>query len=112
MGTMAIKVELTPEDESRLTREAEVRGVRPEKYAGDLLQAALAGRVSEKDPEEYDDVLDRIPPPDAKAPALAVEQFHAMLHSLAEGAENLPNLTTESFTRESFYEERNIANDS
>jgi hypothetical protein len=107
---MTIQVELSPEDESRLTREAVAHGVRPEKYAGDLLQAALAHGVR---PKEYDDspALDSVLPPEAKSKALTVERFHAMLHSLAEGAENLPNLTTESFTRESFYEDRNIPSD-
>jgi len=37
---------------------------------------------------------------------LTVEEFHAMLKELAEGSESLPNLPTESFTRESFYEDR------
>jgi hypothetical protein len=105
---MTIKVDLNPEDESRLAREAEVRGVRPEKYAGDLLLAAMAHGFSE---EESDTELDRLPAPDAKARTLAVERFHAMLDALAEGAENLPSLTTESFTRESFYEDRDLASD-
>jgi hypothetical protein len=105
---MAIKVDLNPEDESRLTREALAHGVPPEKYAGDLLQAALALGVQ---PEEYDSVLDSVGVAETETGALTVEQFHAMLQALAEGAENLPNLPTESFTRESFYEDRNITND-
>jgi hypothetical protein len=35
-----------------------------------------------------------------------LEEFHAMLQALAEGSEKLPDLPTESFTRESFYEDR------
>jgi hypothetical protein len=104
---MAIQVELSPEDESRLTREAVAHGVRPEKYAGDLLQAALVRGVR---PEESDDVLDSIGR-ETESGAMTVEKFHAMLHSLAEGAENLPDLATQSFTRESFYEDRNAASD-
>jgi hypothetical protein len=104
---MAIKVELDPEDESRLTREAVAHGVPPEKYAGDLLQAALARGVQ----PENDSVLDSIGVDETKTGALAVEQFHALLDALAIGAENLPNLPSESFTRESFYEDRNIASD-
>jgi hypothetical protein len=106
---MAIRIELPPEDESRITREAEIRGVRPEKYAGDLLQAALIHGVQ---PEEDDDdsVLDHVPDPETMT-RMAVEEFHTMLHTLARGAERLPNLPTESFTRESFYRDRDIATD-
>ena len=34
------------------------------------------------------------------------EQIDAFFLTMAEGSENLPALATESFTRESFYEER------
>ncbi len=95
---MAIKIVLSPEDESRLTREAVAHGVPPEKYAGDLVLAALAHRVSEKDPEENDDVLDKVPN-STTVTRMRVEQFHTMLHTLARSADRLPNLTTESFTR-------------
>jgi hypothetical protein len=107
---MTIQVELSPEAESRLTREAVAHGVRPEKYAGDLLQAALVRGVR---PKEYDDdpELESAQPPETKTRTLTFEQFHAMLYALAEGAEHLPNLATESFTRESFYEDRNIPSD-
>ena len=107
---MTIKVDLNPEDESRLAREAEVRGVRPERYARDLLQAALTHGVSKKSPEEYDYVRDRVPD-EGTLEQLRIQQFHHMLYTLARGAERLPNLPTESFTRESFYEDRSITND-
>jgi hypothetical protein len=35
-----------------------------------------------------------------------LEGFHAMLNALSAGSKGLPNLPTESFTRESFYEDR------
>jgi len=38
--------------------------------------------------------------------ALTVDEFHHMLEGMAEGSEKLPNLPTESFSRESFYEDR------
>lgn len=84
---MTIQIELSPETEARLAAGALARGVAVEQYAGSLLQEALATpvRVSGK---------------------LTVEEFHAMLSALAEGSEKLPNLPTESFTRESFYEDR------
>jgi hypothetical protein len=35
-----------------------------------------------------------------------VEEFHSMSKALAEGSETLPNLPTDSFSRESFYQDR------
>jgi len=37
---------------------------------------------------------------------LSVDEFHHLLEGMAEGSEKLPNLPTESFSRESFYEDR------
>jgi hypothetical protein len=84
---MTIQIELSPEAEARLAVEAQAHGIAPEKYAGSLLQ----------------EVLGSLPRPSGR---LTVEEFHAMLDALAEGSEKLPNLPTESFTRESFYEDR------
>ena len=84
---MTIHVELTPDAAARLLAEAEAQGVSPEKVAERLLQEALASRGVPKG-------------------SLTVAEFHAMLQALRAGSENLPNLSTESFTRESFYEGR------
>jgi hypothetical protein len=37
---------------------------------------------------------------------MSIEEFHRMLDAMAEGSERLPDLPTESFSRESFYEDR------
>ncbi len=37
---------------------------------------------------------------------MSVVEFHQMAKALAEGAEGLPDLPTESFSWESFYEDR------
>ena len=37
---------------------------------------------------------------------MSVDEFHRMLAAIAEGSERLPDLPTESFSRESFYEDR------
>ena len=37
---------------------------------------------------------------------MTIEEFHRMLAAMAEGSEELPDLPTESFSRESFYEDR------
>jgi hypothetical protein len=84
---MTIHVELTPEAAARLLAEAEAQGVSLEKVAERLLQEALVSRA-------------------APQGNLTVGEFRAMLQSLSAASENLPNLPTESFTRESFYEDR------
>ena len=84
---MTIKVELNPEMEARLAAEARDRGLPLEKAAEWLLQEALASRFLGQG-------------------NLSVAEFHTMLDALAKGSERLPNLPTESFTRESFYEDR------
>jgi hypothetical protein len=84
---MTIHVELKPEIAAQLAAEASAQGLPLEKVAERLLQEALASRS----------VLQG---------SLSVDKFHAMLKSLASGSEALPDLPTETFTRESFYEER------
>ena len=84
---MLIHVELSPESEARLVAEAQARGVAVEEYAGSLLQELLENSANR--PGE-----------------LTVHQFHEMLDALAQGSERLPDLPTESFTRESFYGDR------
>lgn len=81
------QVELNPEIEAQLVAEARVRGIPLEKVAERLLQEALAS----------------LSVPQGN---LTVEGFHTMLNALPAGSEGLPNLPTESFTRESFYEDR------
>ena len=84
---MTIQVELNPEIEAQLVAEARVRGIPLEKVAEHLLQEALAS----------------LSVPQGN---LTLEGFHTMLNALSAGSEGLPNLPTESFTRESFYEDR------
>jgi hypothetical protein len=84
---MTIRVELNPETEARLVAEARSQGVPLEKLAERLLKQAL--------------IANSVP-----HAALTVDEFHHMLEAMAEGSEKLPNLPTESFSRESFYEDR------
>jgi len=84
---MTIRVDLTPETEARLIAEAQARGVSLEKLAERLLQDALTnGSVANG--------------------LMTVDDFHRMLAAIAEGSEALHDLSTENFTRESFYEGR------
>jgi aminoglycoside phosphotransferase len=84
---MTIRVELNPETEARLKAEARAKGLPLEKVAEQLLNEALTGRALSHG-------------------QLSVEEFHRMLDRMAEGSERLPDLPTESFPHESFYEER------
>lgn len=83
---MTIKIELGPEAEAQLLSEARAQGVRPEQAAEHLLREALALRSGPRG-------------------NLTVSDFHNMLDGLAKGSDELPSLPTESFTRESFYED-------
>jgi hypothetical protein len=81
---MTLNVEINSETAARLLAEAQAQGMSLEKVAERLLLEALASRA-------------------VPSGALTVAEFHAMLESLRAGSEDLPNLPTESFTRESFY---------
>ena len=82
---MIINVELDPEIEARLVAEARSQGISLAKVAERLLAQALTQHLG--------------------APGkLSVAEFRAMLSALAQGADNLPDLPTDTFTRESFYQ--------
>lgn len=84
---MTIRVELNPETEARLKAEARAKGLPLEKLAEELLKEALSERPLSRG-------------------QMSIEEFHRMLEAMAEGSERLPDLPTESFSRESFYEDR------
>jgi hypothetical protein len=84
---MTIRVELNSETEARLIAEARAQGLPVETIAEQLLNEALTGSSS-------------------SGGRLSVEEFHRMLDAMSKGAEKLPDLPTESFSRESFYEDR------
>jgi len=84
---MTIQLELDPETAARLKAEADRRGMAPEQYLGELVTKTLRAQP-------------------AGPGKLTRESLHAMLDRIGEGAENRPKLPTSSFSRESFYEER------
>ena len=84
---MTIRFELSPEMEATLVAEARAQGLPLEKVAEQLLREALKERSHVRDP-------------------LSVQDFHRMLGAIKEGSERLPDLPTESFSRETFYEDR------
>jgi hypothetical protein len=83
---MDIRLHLNPETEARLVAEARVQGLPLEKVAENLLTDALTGRIS----------------PDGH---MTREELHQMLAGMARYSDRLPDLPTESFSRESFYED-------
>lgn len=84
---MTIELKLNSETEARLIAESRAKGVPLEKVAEQILEQALASRPLSRG-------------------RMSVEEFHRMLGEMAEGSERLPDLPTESFSRESFYEDQ------
>lgn len=83
---MTIHVELSAEMEKQLAAEAGARGIGLEMYAQRLLQEAIASRSKGR----------------ARA---SQEEFRAFLDALASKAPNVPQLRTETFSREMIYGE-------
>jgi len=84
---MTIRVELNAETEARLKAEARAKGLSLEEAAEQLLKEALTERSFSQG-------------------QMSVAEFHGMLDAMAQGSERLPDLPTETFSRESFYEDR------
>jgi len=84
---MPISIELKPEVEERLGREASARGVSMEAYVEDLIERQVSGT--------------------GKAPSVGLEDLDRVLDALAEGSEGRPTLPPEAYTREGIYQEHN-----
>ncbi len=83
---MPIRIELKPEVEERLGREASAKGVSVEAYVEDLIERQVSGQsegTHRVDMREVDRVLD----------------------ALSEGSEARPAPPSEAYTRESIYRE-------
>ncbi len=84
---MPISIELKPEVEERLSREASARGVSVEAYVEDLIEQQVSGTD--------------------KASGVRLEDLDRVLDALAEGSEGRSNLPPEAYTREGIYQEHN-----
>ena len=84
---MTLHFDLTPEMEARLVAEARAQGLPLEEVAERLLREALRDLLPARE-------------------QMSAEDFHRMLGAITEGSERLPDLPTESFSRESFHEDR------
>jgi hypothetical protein len=83
---MTIHVELNPEMERQLASEALARGIALELYAQRLLQEAMTSRGNGRFRASQD-------------------EFRAFLDALASKAPNVPQLRSETFSREMIYDE-------
>lgn len=82
---MSISIELKPEVEERLEREAAARGVSVESYVERLIEQQFS-----------------MP---SKTPHVGADEVDQLLDSLAEGSDDRPVLPPEAYTRESIYQD-------
>jgi hypothetical protein len=80
-----VQLELAPDVEERLEKAAAVRGLKPEAYVVELIEAAVTRSLPEKH--------------------LTEEQLQAFLDGMAAFSDKLPVLPDYAYTRESFYED-------
>jgi hypothetical protein len=83
---MAIQVKLNPEMEARLAAEARASGIALEEYARQLLQEAIDSRPK-------------------RGFRASQDEFRSFLDAMASKAPNVPQLRTETFSREMIYGE-------
>jgi hypothetical protein len=83
---VTIRVKLNPEMERQLAAEALARGIELEVHAQRLLQEAMISRVKGQS-------------------RASQEEFRAFLDALASKAPNVPELRSETFSREMIYGE-------
>ena len=82
---MSIIVNIKPEAQAELTRQATAHGVQPEDYAAALLEEAVHMSASGK--------------------PLTKDQLDRTLQELAQFSHKIPLLPDEAFTREALYQE-------
>ncbi|HEX9200515.1 MAG TPA: hypothetical protein VF865_13205 [Acidobacteriaceae bacterium] len=83
---MTIHVELNPEMEAQMAAEAQALGIALERYAQRLLQEAMAFKPRHRS-------------------RASQEEFRAFLDALASKTPNVPQLRSETFSREMIYRE-------
>lgn len=85
---MPISIELKPEVEERLGREASAKGVSVEAYVEDLIERQVS-------------------PPHEGEGHVDMEELDRVLDALSEGSEGRPAPPPETYTREGIYLEHN-----
>lgn len=84
---MPIHLELKPEVEERLAREASAKGLSVEAYVEDLIERQVSRQL------------------EGSAPGVDIEEVDRVLDALSEGSEGRPAPPPEACTRESIYRE-------
>ena len=92
---MAIRIELTPEEEIRLRERAEMRGAQLETLATEMLRSLLLPAVNGAD-FKLAPVLD-------EAGVFHEDRWERVLTSIAAGSATAPALPPEALTREALY---------
>ena len=82
---MSIIINIKPEAEAELTRQAAAHGVQPEAYAATLLEEAVHIRV--------------------RAETLTKDQLERTLREIAQYSQKIPLLPDEAFTRKGLYQD-------
>jgi hypothetical protein len=81
---MSIIINIKPEAQAELTRQAKAQGIKPEAYAATLLEEAVHIGVSKK---------------------LTSDQLDRTLQELAQFSHKIPVIPDEAFTREGLYQD-------
>jgi hypothetical protein len=81
---MSIIININPEAQAELTRQAAAHGVQPEDYAATLLEEAVHIGAAKK---------------------LTTDQLDRTLQELAQFSDKIPLLPDEAFTREGLYQD-------
>lgn len=92
---MAIRVELTADEEARLRERAARRGAPPEVLAGEMLRTLLHAK-SGTAPEDLLPVVD-------EEGVFHRDRWERLMASIAAGTAGLPALPHEALTREALY---------
>jgi hypothetical protein len=98
---MTLTVDITPQSQAELARQAAAEGIGVELYAAHLLEQAAHA------PEERGSQTE---PPRNELPAFTEEPYdpqplETTLHEMAQFFHKIPSLPDEAFSRESFYRE-------
>lgn len=92
---MAIRIELTPEEEAWLRERATQRGEQPETLAGEMLRAVLLPAVNGS--------RVKLAPVVDEAGVFHEDRWERVLASIAVGSASAPRLSSDVLTRDALY---------
>lgn len=83
---MTVRLEIKPEIEASLNAQAAAKGIPLDAYLQNVIEDLVRAHV---------------------APAASLQEFRAMLDTLAEMGKSLPHVPSAAFSRESIYQDHN-----